>query len=164
MIIHLLLRELHFTSRLIAILTCDHRVLDTEGKAKEVELMKNGSNIEVTQANKKDFVSLKVNWKLRESVRSELEQFMRGFHEIVPESLLGIFREEELELLTRGTKEINVEDWKSNTIYQNASSTSQHIVWFWEVMSAISGSDRVLLLKFATGSGSVPPVSFSLFI
>ena len=42
---------------------------------------------------------------------------MSGFNELIPQELLNVFDERELELLIGGVSEVDMEDWKKHTDY-----------------------------------------------
>lgn len=79
-----------------------------------------------------------------------------GFHEIIPEELIAIFNEQELELLISGLPDIDVDDWKSNTEYHNYTAASQQIQWFWRAVRSFDKEERAKLLQFVTGTSKVP--------
>jgi E3 ubiquitin-protein ligase HUWE1 len=70
--------------------------------------------------------------------------------------LISIFNEQELELLISGLPDIDVDDWKSNTEYQNYSPSSQQIQWFWRALRSFDKEERAKLLQFVTGTSKVP--------
>ncbi len=75
-------------------------------------------DIEVTDDNKKEYVELFTQWKIHDRVSAQLKAFMDGFNELIPEDLITVFDERELELLIGGISEIDVEDWKKHTDYR----------------------------------------------
>jgi E3 ubiquitin-protein ligase HUWE1 len=79
-----------------------------------------------------------------------------GFHDIIPASLISIFNEQELELLISGLPDIDIDDWKSNTEYQNYNPSSQQIQWFWRAVRSFDKEERAKLLQFVTGTSKVP--------
>jgi E3 ubiquitin-protein ligase HUWE1 len=79
-----------------------------------------------------------------------------GFHDIIPEDLIAIFTEQELELLISGLPDIDVDDWKSNTEYHNYTAASQQIQWFWRAVRSFDKEERAKLLQFVTGTSKVP--------
>ena len=81
---------------------------------------------------------------------------MTGFREIVPLELISIFNEHELELLISGLPDIDVEDWKANTNYQNYTATSPQVQWFWRAVRSFDKEERAKLLQFVTGTSKVP--------
>ena len=58
-----------------------------------------------------------VQWRLGKGVRLQLESLVRGLREMVPSAYLQPFDAQELEWVIAGTPEINVDDWKTHTLY-----------------------------------------------
>jgi hypothetical protein len=90
----------------------------------------------------------------------------RGLHGVIPLELISIFNEAEFELLLAGLPTIDVEDWQRNTLYSGGYTADQlQIQWFWNVVKTrMKDTDRALLLKFATGTSTVPPVCDSIWL
>ncbi|KAF1812603.1 hypothetical protein P152DRAFT_482087 [Eremomyces bilateralis CBS 781.70] len=126
------------------------------GETKVHDLKENGRNIPVTEANKHEYVRLVVENRLTGAVTEQLEHFLKGFHEIVPAELISIFNEQELELLISGLPDIDVDDWKNNSSYQNYTPTSPQIQWFWRAVRSFDKEERAKLLQFVTGTSKVP--------
>lgn len=62
--------------------------------------------------------------------------FLEGFGSICPLALLKIFDENELELLMCGIQNIDVKDWKKNTLYKGDYYANHIIIqWFWRVIT-----------------------------
>jgi len=60
--------------------------------------------------------------------------FLDGFSGLVPLPLVKIFDEHELELLMCGIQNIDVKDWKQNTLYKGDYHPNHITVqWFWRV-------------------------------
>ncbi|KAG6010263.1 hypothetical protein E4U21_007312 [Claviceps maximensis] len=129
---------------------------DVFGVTKIVDLIPNGREVAVTEENKHEFVRLVVEHRLLASVTDQMESFLKGFHEIIPAELISIFNEQELELLISGLPDIDVDDWKSNTEYQNYTPSSQQIQWFWRAVRSFDKEERAKLLQFVTGTSKVP--------
>ncbi|KAM0809593.1 hypothetical protein AB5N19_09937 [Seiridium cardinale] len=129
---------------------------DEFGVTRTEDLCENGRNIPVTDDNKQDYVRLVVEHKLLSSVKEQMEHFLKGFHEIIPAELVSIFTEQELELLISGLPDIDVDDWKSNTEYQNYTPSSQQIQWFWRAVRSFDKEELAKLLQFVTGTSKVP--------
>ncbi|KAG7237257.1 hypothetical protein INR49_032590 [Caranx melampygus] len=83
---------------------------------KVVELISGGAQIAVTNENKMHYLNLLAQYRLASQVRDEVEHFLKGLNELVPENLLAIFDENELELLMCGTGDINVQDFKAHAV------------------------------------------------
>ncbi|THC94388.1 hypothetical protein EYZ11_006117 [Aspergillus tanneri] len=129
---------------------------DDFGEKQVIDLIDNGSNIPVTQENKEEYVQRVVDYRLIGSVKEQLDNFLKGFHEIIPPDLISIFNEQELELLISGLPEIDVDDWKVNTEYHNYSASSPQIQWFWRAVRSFDKEERAKLLQFVTGTSKVP--------
>lgn len=132
--------------------------IETEafGEKQVIDLIPDGRNIPVTQENKEEYVQRVVEYRLVESVREQLDNFLKGFHEIIPPDLISIFNEQELELLISGLPEIDVDEWKNNTDYHNYSASSSQIQWFWRAVRSFDKEERAKLLQFVTGTSKVP--------
>lgn len=138
---------------------------DEFGQQKVVELKPNGRNIPVTDENKHEYVKLLVEYKLVKSVEAQMEQLVKGFTDVVPEKLKpffnDLFDERELELLICGLPDIDIDDWRNNTLYQNYTVNSPQIKWFWRAVSSFNNEERAKLLQFATGTSKVPVGGFA---
>jgi hypothetical protein len=66
-------------------------------------------------------------------------------------SLLKIFDENELELLMCGIQNINVKDWRQNTVYKGDYHPNHIVIqWFWRVslrIRVIVASESVIFLS-----------------
>lgn len=129
---------------------------DDYGEHKVIDLIPNGRNIPVTEENKQEYVSKIVEYRLQTSVTEQMDNFLIGFHEIIPKELVAIFDEQELELLISGLPDINVEDWQQHTTYNNYSPSADQIQWFWRAVKSFDNEERAKLLQFATGTSKVP--------
>ena len=73
-----------------------------------VELKPGGNDVPVTEDNKKEYVDLIVEYRISRRVKEQFEAFMSGFSELIPQELINVFDERELELLIGGMSEIDV--------------------------------------------------------
>ena len=120
-----------------------------------------GRNIPVTEENKQEYVNLITEQRLTEAIRQQIEAFDSGFSDVIPKELIRIFNEQELELLISGLPDIDIDDWKNNTEYQNYTASSPQIIWFWRAVRSFSQEERAKLLQFATGTSKIPLEGFS---
>lgn len=89
------------------------------------------------------------------AIRSQIEVFLEGFHDLVPAELISIFTPTELELLICGLPDVNIEDLRANTDYQQCRATDDCIVWLWEILRDASREEKALFLQFVTGTSKV---------
>ncbi|KAI7827971.1 hypothetical protein BC939DRAFT_76403 [Gamsiella multidivaricata] len=134
---------------------------DDFGNKKIVDLKPNGRNIPVTEENKHEYVKYITEQKLTLAIKDQIHSFLQGFHEIIPAHLISIFNEQELELLISGLPDIDVDEWKNNTEYQNYSQASPQIQNFWRAVRSFDQTERAKLLQFVTGTSKVPLGGFS---
>jgi E3 ubiquitin-protein ligase NEDD4 len=78
------------------------------GEMVTVELKPDGESIPVTEENKKDYVNCVVEYRISRRVKEQFDAFMSGFSELIPQDLVNVFDERELELLIGGMSEIDV--------------------------------------------------------
>lgn len=131
------------------------------GQIQEHELKENGKEIAVTEKNKREYVSLYVNYRCRRGIEKQYEALQRGFDELIEPSLLQSFNEHELELLIGGLSKINVDDWRANTKLKNCTVETALVKWFWDILKTHFNEDkRAQLLQFVTGSPRVPIQGF----
>lgn len=135
--------------------------IDDFGTMKNVELKPGGKSILVTEENKVEYVQLVTEMKMTTSIRSQIDAFLDGFHEIIPKELISIFNEMELELLISGLPEIDMEDLRRNTEYSGFSESHPVIQWFWKAVNSFGQEERAKLLQFVTGTSRVPLDGFT---
>ena len=78
----------------------------------------------MTEENKKEYVDYMVKWKLMRGVAAQTESLVKGLREMIPLEYLKPFDPQELEWVIAGTPEINLDDWKSNTVYWGGKCTT----------------------------------------
>lgn len=133
---------------------------DRFGEIVEVELKPGGANIPVTEDNKKEYVDAVVEYRTKTRVREQSQAFMQGFQEIIPQDLIELFDERELELLIGGMSEIDTDDWIQYTDYRGYEKTDKVIEWFWQCIRSWPPERKSRLLQFATGTSRVPVNGF----
>jgi len=150
------------------------------GEMVELELVPRGSETAVTEDNKQEYVDLMVQWRLARRIGPQTESLVRGLKEMLPLAYLEPFDAQELEWVIAGTPEINIDDWKENTLYWGGVCMCGHMYdsgdihpfvyilllgyhknhtmvrWFWEVVESYSNEQKLRLLQFVTGTSSIP--------
>jgi hypothetical protein len=136
--------------------------VDEFGHIRTVELVSGGSDMPVTEENKRAFVRLVCEYKMTVSITPQVNAFMKGFHELIPSELIGdLFDDKELELLISGLPTINLADLRANTEYVNYTAAADVIQWFWKVLeNDFSQEQLAWFLQFVTGSAQVPLEGF----
>ncbi|XP_050561937.1 apoptosis-resistant E3 ubiquitin protein ligase 1 isoform X1 [Spodoptera frugiperda] len=137
-------------------------VYDSSGRLVEThDLLPNGSTIRVRNSNKISYLDALAQWRLAARVRPETEAFLRGLAVLVPDNLLAIFDENELELLLCGTGELSVHDWRTHALVAGSGRDWERVLaWFWAALSSFTTEERARLLQFTTGCSQLPPGGF----
>lgn len=73
-----------------------------------VQLKPGGLDIPVTEENKHEYVDLVVNYHLKGKIQAQYDALLKGFHELIPPKLTGVFKGDELEMLLCGVPNIKV--------------------------------------------------------
>lgn len=143
-----------------------------------VELKAGGADIPVTEENKKDYVNCVVEYRISKRVKEQFDAFMSGFSELIPQDLINVFDERELELLIGGMSEIDVyvpvfdfrspheidelcrDDWSKFTDYRGYEVNDEVVQWFWKCVRSWPPERKSRLLQFATGTSRIPVNGF----
>lgn len=127
------------------------------GKFESYELKPDGRNIKIVQTNKDEYLELSIDFYTKQIIVSQLTAFLEGFYKVIPLEILQVFEINELEMIIYGTPLINLEDWKTNSIYKGAYYSNHQIIqWFWEIISGFSQEELAKILQFCTGSSRTP--------
>ncbi|KAF7723562.1 E3 ubiquitin-protein ligase pub1 [Apophysomyces ossiformis] len=133
---------------------------DRFGEMVTVDLKPDGQNIEVTEDNKKEYVDLITEWRISRRVEEQFNAFKEGFNQLIPQDLINVFDERELELLIGGIAEIDVDDWKKHTDYRGYTEQDDVIQWFWKCVRSWDSEKKSRLLQFTTGTSRIPVNGF----
>ncbi|XP_064244560.1 E3 ubiquitin-protein ligase NEDD4 isoform X1 [Passer domesticus] len=132
------------------------------GQTHQHELKSGGSEIVVTNKNKRDYIHLVIQWRFVSRVQKQMTAFKEGFFELIPQDLIKIFDENELELLMCGLGDVDVADWKLHTKYKNGYNINHQVIqWFWKAVLMMDSEKRIRLLQFVTGTSRVPMNGFA---
>ncbi|KAF7994519.1 hypothetical protein HCN44_003991 [Aphidius gifuensis] len=135
---------------------------DKDGQLLNIaELINCGSKIRVTNDTKLRYLDALAQHRLASSIKNEVDAFLRGLNELIPDNLLGIFDENELELLLCGTGEYSVADLRAHHIVNGNSPEFLRVLdWFWTAVSNFTQEEMARLLQFTTGCSQLPPGGF----
>ncbi|KAG2533545.1 hypothetical protein JM18_000063 [Phytophthora kernoviae] len=138
----------------------------------EVDLKKDGRNIDVTDENKEEYLRLILEHRMLDSISDQLQEFLMGIYDVVPKALLSVFDYQELELILCGIPTIDTADWRANTRIRYIKEEDNKkgkiteeeqngvLEWFWIVVEGLAPEERARLLQFVTGTSRVPVEGF----
>jgi E3 ubiquitin-protein ligase NEDD4 len=149
------------------------------GEMVTIDLKPGGGEVPVTEDNKKEYVDLVVEYRISKRIKDQFDAFMSGFSELIPQDLINVFDERELELLIGGMSEIDVyvsrllfplptlwlkislrDDWTKFTDYRGYEVNDEVIQWFWKCVRSWPPERKSRLLQFATGTSRIPVNGF----
>ncbi|KAJ8587990.1 HECT-domain-containing protein [Rhizopogon salebrosus TDB-379] len=130
------------------------------GELVTIDLRPGGAEVDVTEDNKKEYVDAVVEYRISKRVKEQFDSFMSGFSELIPQELITVFDERELELLIGGMSEIDVDDWTKHTDYRGYEMNDEVIQWFWKCIRSWPPERKSRLLQFATGTSRIPVNGF----
>ncbi|XP_072236611.1 E3 ubiquitin-protein ligase NEDD4 isoform X3 [Leuresthes tenuis] len=132
------------------------------GQTHQHELKPDGAEIIITNENKKEYIHLVMQWRFVNRIQKQMTAFKEGFFELIPQDLIKIFDENELELLMCGLGDVDVNDWRQNTKYKNGYCADHVVIlWFWKTVLLMDAEKRIRLLQFVTGTSRVPMNGFA---
>ncbi|XP_074631038.1 apoptosis-resistant E3 ubiquitin protein ligase 1-like isoform X2 [Acropora palmata] len=136
---------------------------DRRGRlVKSVDLKPGGRHIPMTESNKMKCLNLLAQYRLSSSCKQQIKAFAKGLNEFVPENLLSVFDEYELELLMCGTGDISVSDLRQHhNVIDSGSSFKKSLDWFWTIVTSFTQDELARLVQFITGSSQLPPGGFA---
>ncbi|KAF2136722.1 uncharacterized protein K452DRAFT_258657 [Aplosporella prunicola CBS 121167] len=132
------------------------------------DLLRNGSNIPVTNDNRLAYISYVARHRLAIQPKAQSDAFLRGLSTMIQPSWLSMFNQGELQTLVGGTSSsIDVADLRRNTqyggVYVIGDDGLEHpsVQLFWRVMESLEDADRRAVLKFVTSTPRAPLLGFS---
>ncbi|CAF2952123.1 unnamed protein product [Rotaria sp. Silwood2] len=132
---------------------------DTYGY-RSVELIPNGSHMDVTIDNVDQYLNLSLQFILRDGIRRQMNAFRNGFNQVFSLDHLQCFNPHELQLVLCGNQ------WPSWTLddlltyiepSHGFTRESAGFTKFLNVMLALDGLERKSVVQFITGCSSLPP-------
>jgi E3 ubiquitin-protein ligase HERC4 len=128
------------------------------GENKTIELKPNGTNIPVTQDNKKEYVDLYVDYIFNKSVEKQFKGFYEGFMRVCGGRVMKLFKPHELMAVIIGNEDYNWEEFEHHAEYKNGyTSNDATIRMFWDVFhNELTAAEKKKFLLFLTGSDRIP--------
>lgn len=139
-------------------------VINELGETKVHELKPNGSNIQVTSANRIEYISLMADFKLNRQIRQQCAAFRKGLANVVVIEWLYMFSNKEFQVLISGAEiPVDIDDLRKNAKYGGDFEPNHPtIILFWEVLTNFSDLQRRQLLKFVTSCSRPPLLGFKV--
>ena len=132
------------------------------GQVVEENLVPNGKDVRVTNANVIKYIHLMANFKLNLQLKSQVVAFMQGLQDLIDVEWIALFNDAELqELISGSAKGLDLEDMKKYMHYSGGYSESHPAIeMFWDILSGFSIQEQAGLLKFVTACSRPPLLGF----
>lgn len=114
-------------------------------------LIPNGSEVLLTENNKKEFVEKICEMKMKVEIQEELEAFIKGFHMIIPPEWLEQFSPYELQMLIAGNPTVDIEELKKTALYYKYKADDDIVRWMWEILEEFNEKERGAFIFFISG-------------
>jgi hypothetical protein len=122
----------------------------------EIELVQGGKNIFLNDSNKMAFIDKVIYVEAIMPYEEQIKYTQKGIFSIIDADARGVFSVEELNFLITGQEDIDLNDWKENTIYKGVYNPNHPVIkMFWEKIGSMNKNELIKFLEFATGIGSV---------
>lgn len=109
-------------------------------------------------SNKDDFASKVAEWVFDICVREPFAAFEEGYRRVNTNSMLYTsFTLDEIDKIISGSPVKDWESLKKNAVYENGYSQDSDVIkWFWRYFDSLSDDKKFEVLKFITGTKSIP--------
>jgi len=122
----------------------------------EIELVQGGKNIFLNDNNKITFIDKVIYVEAIMPYDEQIKYTQKGLFSILEQDVNGLFSVEELNFLMTGQENIDLNDWKENTIYKGAYNPNHPVIkMFWDKIGSMQKNELIKFLEFSTGTGSV---------
>ena len=130
---------------------------DPNNLVKEIELVPGGKNIFLNDKNKFLLIDKIIYVEAIMPYEEQIKYSQKGLYSLLGNDVHGVFSVEELNFLLSGLDDIDLNDWKENTIYKGVYNENHPIIkLFWEKLGTMKKNEIIRFLEFSTGTGSVP--------
>ncbi|KAJ3337229.1 hypothetical protein HDU93_001419 [Gonapodya sp. JEL0774] len=134
------------------------------GQTRNVDLIKNGSQIPVTNENRIQYIYLVASYKLNTQIAKQSAAFFAGLKDIVNPRWLRMFNQKELQMLLSGSSspDIDLVDLRRNVVYAGGFDESHPTVAnFWKIVERdFTPEEQRLLVRFVTSCSRPPLLGF----
>ena len=135
---------------------------NADNQLETVELIENGFNINLTNNNKDKFIEKVIYMETYKSYKDQIEAIQKGIFDLIGDTIIKVFNVDEFIIMLTGQLEIDLDDWKNNTIYKGHYNEEHEVIKnFWAVLKSLKQEDLQTFLEFCTGSNHPPIDGFA---
>ncbi|OBZ83104.1 hypothetical protein A0J61_08847 [Choanephora cucurbitarum] len=126
-----------------------------------MDVIPNGSQIPVTNANRIQYIYSIANYKLNVQIAKQCRAFFRGLSTIIDIKWLRMFNQQELQVLLGGASvPINLTDLRTHTVLAGYRDHDLTVQYFWRALESFDNELRMKFVKFVTSCSRPPLLGF----
>ena len=138
-----------------------YNIQNKNGIISSTEMIPGGNDVYLNENNKKIYIERIIYYETYFKYKEQIEKIKKGFYSIVDDIIGKFFTAQEFDFEIVGMKKIDLEDWKSNTIYKGYyNKDNETIKIFWDVLSNLNQNNLMIFFEFCTGLCNVPVDGF----
>lgn len=131
--------------------------IDCFGESVCVPLVEGMEDVEVVNENVDFYISSYINFILVKNIENHFEAFRRGFELACRLPSYKLLDPAEIDLLVSGEGELDWGALQRSAVYKDGySAKSRAVKWFWEIFHGFTKEQKLMFLKFATGTDRAP--------
>lgn len=118
-----------------------------------VELIPDGANIDVSNANKIEYVKKFCDMRMHKLIEPQLDAFVKGFQTILPREFTYYLRSYDLDLMIAGVQKIDLADMKAHFKFErDGDKNTDQAKWLFEILEEYTQEQLSSFLQFVTGN------------
>lgn len=110
----------------------------------------------VDAQNRKEYVADYIHWLTDVSVKPQFEAFQKGFMSCLEPRSIQLLSPDLLQSVVEGVQEIDIQELRMHTQYQQFSADDRIIRDFWSIVKKFNNEEKKKLLEFVTASDRLP--------
>jgi hypothetical protein len=137
-------------------LTFDAAV-DAFGERRLTPVVDGMGGVTVDSQNAEHYIAAYVNFLLARLIEDRFEAFRRGFALVTHVRSVKLLDPAEMDILVSGEEVMDWDALKRASRYTDGyTRNSRAVKWFWEIFAGFSHAEKLMFLKFATGTDRSP--------
>jgi hypothetical protein len=121
----------------------------------DVELIEKGKETKVTQDNLEKYINLVKITRLNE-IKNQIEYIKNGLFSAINKNIIQILTWNQLEEIVCGKSKLDIEEFRTHTIYEGYNGNEEIIKWFWQWLEESEETVKFKYLKFVSGRTRLP--------
>ncbi len=125
------------------------------GERLNFELKEGGSEIQVSEENKKEYVKRVCEFRMTNQIEKQIQAFLKGFYSIIPKSSISHLAAADLEIVISGAAKIDLQEMKKYANYRDYSEGVSVIRWLWEILEEFDQEKLATFYYYLSGNAGL---------